>query len=407
MFNKTVKRILSAAMALPIISGTGLPVLAAEETITAVNAKLVVDVSEQQGDILHGAGGFLYGIADEEVPTSNTVVPLKSKVLCTGTMLTTEHPYGDAEMVAEQFLEDGGEQVMMYLPNYYGYALGVTANYKDYAKLMETKIVPHVVQWKENWTKKHGVTDGKPDALAQRIDIDKAIIYLPINEGAPRVGTDDFGVAWLEYYNAIKKSDPNATIGGTNDFSYNAAFGTYPGEGRAYVLEDFMPFCIKNNCMPDIFTWHELDTFDMRDMLGHKAHYEKVWKESWENAIANGDTSLSKVPETPQVVVNEYATMADCGIPARLINWIARFEDACLPFWHQANSLNDLASDANEGSAAWWSYKWYSDMSGKLLDVETTTDYTELYGLATIDNNKQTELKGTFRRSGWRGDNTA
>ena len=137
-------------------------------TVFAVNAKLTVDVSDRIGDITHGAGGFLYGVADEEVPTSNTLVPLKPKVLCTGTMLTTEHPYGDTEYVTEQFLEAGGEQVMMYLPNFYGYALGVSADYREYAKVMRDKIVPHVVEWKENWKKKHGVTDGNPDELAQR-----------------------------------------------------------------------------------------------------------------------------------------------------------------------------------------------------------------------------------------------
>ena len=275
---------------------------------------------------------------------------------------------------------------MMYLPNFYSYALGVSADYKEYAKVMRDKIVPHIVEWKENWKKKHGVTDGNPDELAKRIDIDKAIIYLPINEGAPRNGTDDFGVAWLEYYNAIKAAAPNATIGGTNDWSYNQAFGTHPTENRNYELRDFILFCIENNCMPDIFTWHELDTFDMRDMKAHKAHFEDAWKTAYEDAGL-------PVPEIPQIVVNEYATMDDCGVPGRLVNWIARFEEcgfyACLPFWHQANSLNDLASDANEGSSSWWTYKWYGDMSGELLSVESNTDYKELYGLASIDDNKR------------------
>lgn len=386
MAKKLFKKIVSSALAVSVLPVAGLSVFAADSTVTAVNAKLTVDVSDRIGDITHGAGGFLYGVADEEVPTSNTLVPLKPKVLCTGTMLTTEHPYGDTEYVTEQFLEAGGEQVMMYLPNFYGYALGVSADYREYAKVMRDKIVPHVVEWKENWKKKHGVTDGNPDELAQRIDIDKAIIYLPINEGAPRNGTDDFGVAWLEYYKAIKEADPNATIGGTNDWSYNQAFGTHPTEDRLYELRDFLPFCIENDCMPDIFTWHELDTFDMRDMKAHKAHFEDAWKTAYEDAGL-------EVPEIPQIVVNEYATMDDCGVPGRLVNWIARFEEcgfyACLPFWHQANSLNDLASDANEGSSSWWTYKWYGDMSGELLSVESNTDYKELYGLASIDDNKR------------------
>lgn len=390
--NKVLKRIALSVMTASVLPLSGIAALAADGTVTAETAVLEVDVSERIGDITHGAGGFLYGIADEGVPTTNTMVPLKPKVLCTGTMLTTEHPYGDTEFVAEQFLEAGGEQVMMYLPNYYGYALGVSADYREYAKVMRDRIVPHVVEWKENWKKKHGVTDGNPDELAQRIDIDKAIIYLPVNEGAPRNGTDDFGKAWLEYCNAIRSVDPNATIGGTNDWSYNSAFGTHPTENRNYELRDFLPFCIKNDCMPDIFTWHELDEYDMRDMQAHKEHFENAWETAYTDAGF-------PVPELPQIVINEYATMDDCGVPGRLVNWIARFEEcgfyACLPFWHQANSLNDLASDANEGSAAWWTYKWYGDMSGELLKVESSTDYDELYGLASIDDNKRS-VKALF-----------
>ncbi len=382
------KRIAAAVSAVSMLSGLGVSVSAADNPVSANTAKLTVNVSDVKGDIIHGAGGFLYGIADEGVPTSNTLVPLKPKVLATGTMLTTEHPYGDAEKVAEQFLEAGGEQVMMYLPNYYGYALGVSADYREYAKVMRDKVVPHIVQWKENWKKEHGVLDGTPDELAQRIDIDEAIIYLPINEGAPRVGAEHFGLAWLEYYKAITEVDPNATIGGTNEWNYNQAFGTITEDGnvRDYEWKDFLPFCIENDCMPDIITWHELDVADLRDMEGHNEHFARAWETAYK------DAGLA-VPELPQIVINEYATMDDCGVPGRLVNWIARFEDngyyACLPFWHQGNSLNDLASDANEGSASWWTYKWYGDMSGKLLGVESNTDYDELYGLSTIDNNKQ------------------
>ena len=76
--------------------------------------------------------------------------------------------------------------------------------------------------------------------------------------------------------------------------------------------------------------------------------------------------SLSKelgMPEQ-QVVINEYATMEACGVPGILIRYIAMLEEnnasGCLPFWHQANNLNDLAADANEPNSAWWFYKWYA-----------------------------------------------
>ncbi|MEI3220210.1 MAG: hypothetical protein V8S08_12115 [Lachnoclostridium sp.] len=76
-----------------------------------------------------------------------------------------------------------------------------------------------------------------------------------------------------------------------------------------------------------------------------------------------------------------------------MVNWIARLEDekiyGCLPFWQQANNLNGLTSDANEGAGAWWVYKWYGDMSGQTLKVETSTSYERLYGVASIDDKKQ------------------
>ena len=91
-----------------------------------------------------------------------------------------------------------------------------------------------------------------------------------------------------------------------------------------------------------------------------------------------------------------------CGVPGRLVNWIARIEDekatGCLPFWHQANNLNDLASGANEGNGAWWLYKWYGDMSGTTQPVSTSTNYDGLYGVSTMDEAKKlsTTLLGGF-----------
>ena len=69
-------------------------------------ATLTVDLdpAANTGDIIHGAAGFLYGVSSEGVPTTNTIVPLKSKILVTKTALGTEHPYGDALDVAKTFL---------------------------------------------------------------------------------------------------------------------------------------------------------------------------------------------------------------------------------------------------------------------------------------------------------------
>ena len=136
------------------------------------------------------------------------------------------------------------------------------------------------------------------------------------------------------------------------------------------------------------------------------ADFKRIWNETnWdEYNIANGTTGT---PAIPQVCINEYAEPEYCGVPGRLVNWIARLEDekitGCLPFWHQANNLNDLAAGANEGNGAWWFYQWYGNMSGTTQPVSTSTSFEMLYGVSTMDEAKKLS---TTILGGWTGDIT-
>ncbi len=324
----------------------------AEENIPTIN----VDMTNEDHDMLHGSAGFLYGISNEGVPDVNTLTPLKPKVLATKGALGTEHPYGDALDVADEFFEAGGQQVQMYNSNYYG-VFGVTANANDYGEVLKNTIAPYVAQWKDTMREKYP-------------DIDSRIVYIPINEGTPVNGVASFDEAWKIYYNAIKASDPKAIVAGPND-------AVYRGHNSMY---NHLKFCRDNNCLPDIVTWHELQVGCLDTMDDHIADYRSICR--------------SLGIEEKQVVINEYADYSDCGVPGRLVNWIARLEDnevyGCLPFWHQANNLNDLTANANDGNGAWWVYKWYGDMSGKALSISTeNTTFDGFYGLASIDKSKQ------------------
>ncbi len=316
---------------------------------------LTVDVGERGHDILHGSAGFLYGISNEGVPDVNTLTPLKPKVLATKGALGTEHPYGDALDVAREFFLAGGRQVQMYCSNYYG-VFGVTANANDYGAVLRDIIAPAVAEWKDGMR-------------AEFADIDDRIVYIPINEGTPVNGVSGFNAAWKIYYDAIKSSDPGAVIAGPNDAVYR---------GRD-SMTDFFKFCRDNDCLPDIVTWHELQVSCLDTMDDHIADYRRI-------------CDVLNIEEA-QVVINEYADFADCGVPGRLVNWISRLEDnevyGCLPFWHQANNLNDLAANANQGNGAWWVYKWYGDMSGQTLSVSAKNTTPEgFYGVASVDANK-------------------
>lgn len=321
---------------------------------------LTVDMTNEDHDIIHGAAGFLYGISNEGVPDVNTLTPLKPKVLATKGALGTEHPYGDALDVADEFFEAGGQQVQMYNSNYYG-VFGVTADAYEYGEVLKEIIAPAVAKWKDEHRSKYP-------------DIDQRMVYIPINEGTPRNyngGEATIMNSWKVYYEAIKSADPGALIAGPNNSEYS------PNYGR---MRDFLTFCRDNDCLPDIVTWHELGVICLNTMNSHIADYRNICR----------DLGI----EERQVVINEYADYADCGVPGRLVNWIARLEDnqvyGCLPFWHQANNLNDLAANQNQGNGAWQLYNWYGNMSGRTLKVTpSNTTYDQLYGLASIDSVKK------------------
>ncbi len=348
-----MKKLISALVSsLMILSSLSPFITFARGSTPTVN----IDFSRETHDIIHGSAGFLYGISNEGVPDVNTLTPLKPKVLATKGALGTEHPYSDALDVADEFFEAGGLQVQMYNSNYYG-VFGVTANAYDYGNVLKDTIAPHVAEWKNTMREKYP-------------DIDSRMVYIPINESTPVNGVSSFEEAWKIYYNSIKSSDPSAMIAGPND-------AVYRGHNSMY---SFLKYCRDNNCLPDIISWHELQVSCLNTMSSHIADYRSIC------------SSLS-IPEV-QIVINEYADYSDCGVPGRLVNWIARLEDnrvyGCLPFWHQANNLNDLASDSNDGNGAWWVYKWYGDMSGKTLSVSTqNTSYDNFYALASIDEAKQ------------------
>ncbi len=388
---KTICMLLSLAMVLSLFCSMGImPGASAAEA----DAALTVDLrpSANTGEIIHGAAGFLYGVSSDDVPTTNTIVPLKSKILCTKGAVGTEHPYGDALDVAKTFLESGGQQVMMYNSNYYG-VFGVTASIERYCEDLRRYICPAVVAWKAAWKEEHGTPDAPKDGTGKVVDIDKAICYIPINEGTP--AGNNFYQAWESYYNAIKSVDQKAYVVGPNSSHYDNCF-TY-GQN----LNGFIQHCANNNCMPDIITWHELNTSDLRDMHTHMNTFRSLWNNiNW--TTYNNTHGTTGIPEIPQICFNEYAEMAECGVPGRLVNWISRLEDekvtACLPFWHQANNLNDLAAGANEGNGAWWLYQWYGNMSGTTQPVSTTTEFSALYGVSTMDEAKKlsTTLLGGF-----------
>lgn len=370
-----------------------------------------VDMTDELGEIMHGASGFLYGISSEDVPTMNLITPLKPKVLATKGALGTEHPYADALDVAETFLESGGQMVQMYNSNFYA-IFGPKQFYQDYVVQLKEVIVPYVTEWKNNWKKKHhhNPETGLDDL---GLNIDKALVYLPINEGDSRrskVDGEDFRQVFEAYYKAIKEVDPLATVGGMNPAEYS--WTHVPPEWQWDGWHTWLSYLYDNNAMPDVITWHQLERNESRykDDIREFAHLRNIFAGEGKEGEPYGkvnNVQVNKIPaDVPPIVINEIAQSDECGVPGALVSWLGRLEDAkaygCLPFWHQADNLNDLAADSNEANSAWWLYKWYADMEGQRVKITTDDKYSGLYGVSTMDKKqkKATTLFGLGSEDG-------
>jgi len=314
-----------------------------------------VDMAQRTGALKHGAAGFLYGLGEEGVPTAQLLAPLKPKITVQKAPDGMQHPNGDALSVVETFIEAGGEQVQVYLQDFYALWPYEFDNIDNYIKI---------------------VRDAAKKIKNSRYA--NYFVYVPFNEpdwiwyeGMDR----DEGVQnrffndWLTAYNAIKETDPGARIAGPNCAEY-----------RPYFYERFVAFCRENNCMPDIITWHELQEDKLKAFSEHYDHFRTL-----EKTYGVGEH---------EIAINEYAPQAHCSVPGKLIGWISVFEEkkvsACLPYWHISNNLNDLAADCNEPNGAWWLYKWYGDMSGETVQVSVENQGKQgFYGLASVDENKK------------------
>lgn len=325
---KIIKRIvtgaLCAALSVPVIPGqVGVvkPVKAAEN----YSPVMTVNMIDRLGKIMHGASGFLYGISSEDVPTMNLITPLKPKVLATKGALGTEHPYADALDVAETFLESGGQMVQMYDSNFYA-IFGPKQYCQDYVKQFKEVIVPYVIKWKDKWKKKHHYDPATGlDDLG--LNIDKVLVYLPINEGdsnRSKVEGDDFRQIFEAYYKAIKEVDQLATVGGMNPAEYS--WTHVPPQWQWDGWHTWLSYLFDNDAMPDVITWHQLERNENRYKadIEEFAHMKNIFAGEGNEDEPYGrvnNEDVNKIPaDMPPVVINEIAQSDECGVPGALVS---------------------------------------------------------------------------------------
>lgn len=349
---KLISLILTFSIILSVIS---IPLVSQ----AAYTPTLTIDMSKKTGAMRHGASGFLYGLGSDGTPNVNMLTPLKPSTAVQKAPDGLQHPTGDVLDVAGTFISAGGEQVQIYLQDIYALWPYEYTGMDEYLELIK-EMIPKLVLFRNS----------NPDYKGK-------IVYVPFNEPDGiwygNIGWDSnvqntFNQNWLTVYNLIKSLDPEALIAGTSCANYQSGH-----------MSSWLSFCVQNNCEPDYITWHELQDYDLSSFASNLADYRSI-----ESRVGMSER---------EIIINEYAPQDHCSDPGKLVNWIALFEEnkvsGCLPYWHNAGNLNDIAADNNEPNGAWWLYKWYGDMSGETLSLTTNTARTDFYGLASIDDNKK------------------
>lgn len=359
---------------------------------SSTGAEITVDLADRSlGEIYHGASAALYGLSEPNVPDINTLIPIKPSHILQKAPNGVQHPSGDGLRVADYFFESGGNNIQIYMQDYYGRWYYPSRSPEEYIEEAIIPVTNDIKAYKDKW-----------GAENKNQDPDEKFIYVPYNEPEqnrtryPEINAENetgaksretFNNDWLAVYNAIKTIDPGAQISGPNLINYKPA-----------VFESFISFCIENDCLPDTISWHLLSSKsymhaedDLETYRALEEKYSPVYAEKYPDR---------KSPFPIKVDINEYASPAEIAVGGSLIQYLARYDElkvtGALPYWNTANSYGSLLAGQNEPNGAWWLYKWYADMEGDMAKVNVKKANSDgdtygpgLYGLSTIDDNKK------------------
>lgn len=328
---------------------------------------LVFDASSLTGNVTSGASGFLYGVAEDGVPSYNMVESIDISSVSTKTQGGLQHPIGEVGDVAGEIIAGGScDYIIVYLQDMYDtwyYDHENIINMKkngsyDWKEYIESVFFPLIEQTVEE---------------IKASDYHNKIVYCLYNECDNAIwfgswiedsnnpdggycafddeGRQNFYEGWKLTYDYVKTLDSEALIGGPGNYEYNSE-----------KMDGFLAYTSANNCNPDILIYHELDA--------NRSIYD--WQDHV-NDLKSIEEKYSVLKDTP-IVVTEYGIMEDNGNPNTMSKYIAVIENTKVygnqAYWLLANNLCNTAADYNTPNSAWWVYRWYADMEGMTMDVK-------------------------------------
>jgi len=314
-------RYLGAGLVLGAAVLAGLPAIAAE---------INVDVGAPFKPVDHAASGSLYGIAAEGWPADKWIAAIHPKNFTQmapgGSQLPNGEtsPVGDALVVAP-IAARVGATVTVRMPDIF-------------------PSFPYIWEGDENWS--------------QSVN---AIVHATVASHAPNIyayeiwnepdwnwksAWGNFDEMWALTHKAIRAIDGKRPIMGPSVSKWDETW-----------MRGFLVDAKASGTLPNITSWHELDPSVANDLATHVAEYRALEK--------------------------ELGPPRDAAVPGTLTRFVARLEragvdTADLAFWHKPGRLADLVAPVEGGrgpaieaepTGAFWVYKWYGEMSGKMLTV--------------------------------------
>lgn len=323
---------------------------------------LTADMSVKTGDVTNGASGYLYGIAQKGVPSKNMTDSINISTVAQKVTGGLQHPIGDVEDVASQL--DDADYIVVYLQDAYSTWYYEQENIEkmrsegtyDYQKFITEDYFPKVREAVNRLS---------------RLEYSDRIVYCIYNECDNGVwfgetkkdsgsqygvrgdyndaGAKNFFDAWKQTYDLVKSIAPDALIGGPGFCDYNEK-----------EINDFMSYCVENDCVAQIMIYHELVDDSVYQWQNHTKSYRELEKK----------LGIEALP----IIVTEYGRMQDNGIPGKMLQYITQIETSKVyadnAYWRLANNLCDVSADDNSPNSNWWLYYWYTHMQGQTVDIK-------------------------------------
>lgn len=344
---------------------------------------LNVNMSVKTGAVTSGASGYLYGLAEDGVPSYAMCESIDISSVSQKAMDGLQHPIGDVDNVSGML--ENTEYNVVYIQDAYDtwyylhdeiMEMRKNKTY-DWQELLDTDFLPKV---KETVRKLSETSYGEKVVYCLYNECDNGVWFgeTVFNEDGScwaaynQAEMDNFNSAWKQAYEAARSVNPDCLIGGPGFCDY------YHDE-----IEYFLSFCVENNCVPDIMIYHELSDDSVYYWDNHVEDYRQTEK----------DLGIEELP----VIVTEYGRMQDNGYPGKMIQYITNIEDTKVygnnAYWRLSNNLNDVCADDNSPNSNWWLMRWYADMEGQTLE----TSYHDLFKSdfeRSVKNKKHLDSQG-------------